>query len=124
MAKHYWASKETLTQYNRRIKRQKREALNRRLKDEAPSKPVRVYHDNTPTNFDKYETYLKSRGWQKKKNRALKRDGHRCRVCNSKSKLQVHHRTYERLYEEHLDDLTVLCEKCHTLFHQHRVIAR
>lgn len=29
----------------------------------------------------------------------------------------VHHRTYERLGKERLGDLTVLCRKCHGLFH-------
>jgi len=31
--------------------------------------------------------------------------------------LHVHHRTYERVFHETLDDLCVLCEDCHELFH-------
>jgi replicative DNA helicase len=50
---------------------------------------------------------------------ALSRAGHRCQVCNSPDKLDVHHRTYERVGQEQLDDLTVLCDRCHGLFHEH-----
>ena len=33
--------------------------------------------------------------------------------------LEVHHRTYERLGEELASDLTVLCNRCHHVHHQH-----
>ena len=48
------------------------------------------------------------------------RDGYRCRVCNAgpEATLEAHHRTYETMRtEEELDDLTTLCRKCHTRFH-------
>lgn len=33
------------------------------------------------------------------------------------AELDVHHRTYERLGQEQEYDLTVLCHRCHSLFH-------
>lgn len=39
-------------------------------------------------------------------------------MCNSRNRPQVHHRTYERLGDERPADLTVLCQRCHRLFHQ------
>ena len=41
----------------------------------------------------------------------------RCQLCNTGGSLQVHHRTYQRRGYERLDDLTVLCRKCHERQH-------
>lgn len=65
----------------------------------------------------KYKKYLQSKKWKDKRNKVLERDRHACRVCNSSNRLNVHHRTYERLGKEYLNDLTTLCEDCHMLFH-------
>lgn len=45
----------------------------------------------------------------------------RCQVCNSSNNIQAHHRTYDTHGREHLhmNDLVVLCEICHGLFHGH-----
>ena len=65
-----------------------------------------------------YNEYLKTREWAEKREQALERDGHRCRLCNTYDNLQVHHRTYQRRGNEDLDDLTTLCKSCHEHFHQ------
>jgi hypothetical protein len=65
-----------------------------------------------------YEDYLKTPEWAEKREQALERDGHRCRLCNSKEPLHVHHRTYARRGFEDLEDLTTLCKFCHEHFHQ------
>ncbi len=67
--------------------------------------------------MEDYQRYLRSAGWRKRKQAALERADHRCQICNSKRRLHVHHRTYERLGDERAADLTVLCERCHRLFH-------
>jgi len=64
-----------------------------------------------------YLEYLKTDEWAQKRAVAIEQAGNRCRVCNGKGGLVVHHRTYDRLGDEHDDDLTVLCSKCHNLFH-------
>ena len=64
-----------------------------------------------------YDKYLLSLEWQRRRKGAIERVGGRCQLCNSADKLQVHHRTYERLGAERDEDLTVLCESCHKLFH-------
>jgi 5-methylcytosine-specific restriction endonuclease McrA len=61
--------------------------------------------------------YLKTREWRVKRNRALIRAGNRCQVCASTYQLDVHHRTYERLGNELLSDLMVLCRRCHQHYH-------
>jgi len=65
----------------------------------------------------RYQTYLRSDEWAAKREAALDRAAHRCQVCNDDDRLQVHHRTYARLYDERPLDLTVLCGDCHALAH-------
>lgn len=66
-----------------------------------------------------YRVYLQSDEWQELREMALERAGYRCQICSSTDGLQVHHRTYENIFEEDEEDLTVLCEDCHELFHTH-----
>lgn len=73
-----------------------------------------------PKRTDNYQEYLRSSKWRGKRKEALGRAGYRCQLCNSPTRLQVHHRTYDRLGNERPDDLIVLCQKCHTAFHAHR----
>jgi hypothetical protein len=61
---------------------------------------------------DKSEYYL-SMEWRKIRAFALNRAKYRCERCYRRYKLQVHHKTYDRLYNERLDDLEVLCPTCH-----------
>jgi hypothetical protein len=75
-----------------------------------------VNHQQTKRRAE-YDAYLASEQWQQLRAKALERDGHACRVCNSPTNLHVHHRTYLRFGNELVDDLTVLCKRCHKLFH-------
>lgn len=65
-----------------------------------------------------YYTYINSPLWRDNPARLaeLKAAGFRCRTCNASGpdvRLEVHHRTYERLGRELVGDLTTLCEDCH-----------
>jgi hypothetical protein len=60
---------------------------------------------------------MQSPEWKAKRQLALERDGHRCRICNATDRLDVHHRTYERFGHEDLSDLTALCRDCHDRHH-------
>ena len=65
-----------------------------------------------------YDTYLRSPVWAAKRYEALSRAGDRCQLCNRGDNLDVHHRTYERFGGGEIPaDLTVLCRRCHQLFH-------
>lgn len=64
-----------------------------------------------------YKHYLKSDKWQQKRLLVLMRDKFRCALCGSKKSLQVHHRTYEHIFNEPLSDLITLCRKCHKRQH-------
>ena len=65
-----------------------------------------------------YQFYLQSNSWYRLASEAKRLAGYRCRVCNAAGELHAHHRTYERLGGELLDDITVLCKTCHDLFSQ------
>lgn len=65
-----------------------------------------------------YQQYLQSTAWKHKCDNAKTRAYNRCQICNSQDRLEVHHRTYERLGFERNEDLTVLCHECHTAFHK------
>ena len=68
-----------------------------------------------------YKDYIASPEWRLKANEAKGRAGHRCQVCNKPSSqvtLDAHHRTYERLGNELPEDITVLCRKCHSIYHR------
>lgn len=85
------------------------------------------YHMNRPPEIDwildiervvDYEEYIKSPGWKELADHLKKEAGNRCQVCNNGGRLNVHHRSYNRLGKDgEIDDLIVLCESCHRKFH-------
>jgi|SRR5215203_861333 len=64
-----------------------------------------------------YAERLVTREWQVIRNRMLRRAGYRCQLCESRDRLNVHHRTYANFGDERLEDLIVLCRSCHMHFH-------
>lgn len=60
-----------------------------------------------------YEAYLRTTAWRNLSTAVKERDGYRCKLCGSRDELEVHHKTYERIGREDLDDLVTLCHRCH-----------
>ena len=60
-----------------------------------------------------YEEYIASSTWAKRAARIHKRDRNQCQTCLSTENLEVHHKTYERLFNEPDGDLITLCVICH-----------
>jgi len=65
----------------------------------------------------KYHEYLETPAWQKKRRMAFKKYGRVCSECNSTEKLCVHHKTYENIFNEKVEDLQILCWICHEKLH-------
>lgn len=65
----------------------------------------------------RYEEYIQSADWKRRRAKILKRDGGVCRGCLSRPATQVHHLTYERLGREMAWDLIAVCAKCHRAVH-------
>ena len=65
-----------------------------------------------------YKCYLKTVVWNNTRKKKLREAGYRCQLCSKEGvKLHVHHNTYERIGDEDINDLIVLCESCHKKFH-------
>lgn len=64
-----------------------------------------------------YSEYLKSEKWHDKRQRVLERDGYLCQACRKRRAKQVHHITYERIFDEPLFDLVAICKTCHDHLH-------
>lgn len=65
-----------------------------------------------------YTTYITSKSWLEKRIARLELDGHKCRLCDSIEKLEVHHRpsSYEKIPNESVEnDLVTVCVRCHDL---------
>lgn len=84
-----------------------------RVNGHGPAKGSRKYAHVS----ERYREYLLSVDWQQRRKRWLEFWESSCCVCNSTSHVDVHHRTYERLGHESLNDCVVLCRQCHDLFH-------
>lgn len=67
-----------------------------------------------------YRQYLRSDKWNARRRAALHRANYRCELCSRAKPLQVHHLTYERIFEERPEDLRAVCDRCHKRLHKIR----
>ena len=65
-----------------------------------------------------YQSYIKSKWWQIRRDIYKERFCNTCQCCKKvfTKGLQLHHKTYERLRQELVDDLTLVCYRCHFLY--------
>lgn len=69
----------------------------------------------------KYEAYLNSLEWIEMKIDLLQGRGCKCQKCGKPkppNKLQIHHKTYKRIFNELPSDLIILCARCHMKQHK------
>ena len=94
---------------------------------EPKPKPFVPYSDSTPevepikqlmfiSAKDKLE-YMQSDKWRTLKFSRLMIAQYKCESCGSFHNLNLHHITYERLTQEALEDVAILCGGCHTKLH-------
>ncbi len=69
----------------------------------------------------RYDKYLLSHEWRKKKEKTHRRDGYRCVVCGHNVRRDTHHLTYERVFVEKISDLVTLCPGCHLEVHRGKI---
>ena len=62
-----------------------------------------------------YPRYLSSVAWKSKRREVLVRDGYRCQ-CGAVA-TEVHHKNYDTVGNEALEDLISLCRGCHEKRH-------
>jgi len=64
---------------------------------------------------------LDSARWHAVREKALRRDGHKCQQCGRRDKLDVHHKKQKSIHPKlayTLSNLVTLCEKCHMAWHK------
>ena len=65
------------------------------------------------------ERYYRSDKWKLLKFKRMSIKGSNCELCNSTDNIELHHLTYERLTNEHLSDVILLCRNCHQKQHDY-----
>lgn len=65
----------------------------------------------------KYREYLISKKWNAIKIAVHYLYDNKCFICQDEIYLHVHHKNYDRLYHEDLDDLVLLCWNYHKIVH-------
>lgn len=66
---------------------------------------------------EKYYAYLASPNWAWRRQAVIERCDNKCERCHKRPVVQVHHKTYVRLYAESIEDLEGICDACHKAEH-------
>ncbi len=69
-------------------------------------------------NREQYDDYLRSDAWRRKSAKIMRRAGGVCEGCLTNQADDVHHLTYEHIYEEFAFELVALCRACHVRIHK------
>lgn len=73
--------------------------------------------EDMPEGPEKYQMYLASREWARKRDAVMRRAEGNCERCRWNKPDHVHHMTYIRKYSERPSDLRALCRGCHEFIH-------
>jgi hypothetical protein len=65
-----------------------------------------------------YDRYLESPEWEKKRAAILKRANYVCEGCLENQATQVHHLTYNHIFNEFMFELVAICSDCHRRIHK------
>lgn len=70
-----------------------------------------------------YHGYLDTANWKIKRKKVLERDDWLCQGCLEEEATDVHHLTYDNIYNEFMYQLVSLCEGCHKRIHANKEAA-
>jgi len=108
----YYDSKSKFDGYRDEIIAIQNKKLHKPKKYEEPD----LYIGSPEWYRDKQE-YLESDKWARTRQTRLDIDSNECVKCGEKNKLEIHHITYKRLFNENIYDLVTLCRSCHQEVH-------
>jgi hypothetical protein len=94
----YWQTRENLWQERRERQNREREQHNIEW-------------------WRRYNLYLQSPQWKIKRAQVLRRAGNICEGCRRQKATQVHHLSYEHVFNEFLWELVAICDDCHERIH-------
>lgn len=87
-------------------------------KKEAKSKFDQSLKESRLSRKEWYNSiYLKSAHWDSLRTAKLYHSKSTCEKCNSGHRVQIHHLKYKNFYDVTLEDLMILCQKCHFGLH-------
>lgn len=79
----------------------------------------KCWQDIAGDTREKYNLYLCSPEWGAKRRKVFRRAHGFCERCRLSRIQEIHHLTYERKYDELLEDLQGICIPCHEFIHGH-----
>jgi hypothetical protein len=94
----------------RKVQYQEQRAAVREQRAAVQEQDSREWHE-------RYDAYRQTATWQNVRRKVLERDARLCQACRNAEATQVHHLTYERVFNEALFDLVSVCQKCHETIH-------
>jgi len=65
-----------------------------------------------------YKEYIQSDEWKALRQKRLEKDGLCCILCKASMWLICHHLTYDNIFQEDINDLVILCHRCHVRVHR------
>lgn len=89
------------------------EARRERKRSEVIQKHVRLQRDKDSEFWRDYNEYLASDAWKIRRQKVLRRSGGLCEGCLERPATEVHHTTYDNVFDELLFQLRALCKECH-----------
>lgn len=83
-------------------------------------RPWKYINEFTEMPYDTKEKYLQSQDWHKLKSKRLKLASNQCEVknCLNTKNLDLHHIDYHSLGNEDINDVRIVCRKCHDDIHE------
>jgi 5-methylcytosine-specific restriction endonuclease McrA len=81
---------------------------------------IRTKPRKPPSNLtykERYDLYLQSDAWRKKRDAVMERSQGMCEMCWSVPATEVHHLSYLNVFFEPLTDLAAVCRSCHKDVH-------
>lgn len=67
--------------------------------------------------WQRYNAYLQTTAWRLKRQAVLTRANNWCEGCGKHQATQVHHLTYDHVFDEFLFELVAVCDFCHHRIH-------
>jgi 5-methylcytosine-specific restriction endonuclease McrA len=83
---------------------------------------IAIRHSDIQTRKDsdwwqRYNQYLTTDAWRGRREKVFKRCDGVCEGCGDAKADEVHHRTYDHVFDEFLFELVALCKSCHDRIH-------
>lgn len=89
----------------------------RARKEAAITKIVMTTLNDPGKPSSDYQAYLASTRWAAKREAVMRRCGGVCEGCGEATATEVHHLSYDHVYDEFLWELVAVCAECHRRAH-------